>query len=129
MKFCLPLAPSRRWSTAFGPPASLHQRVHLISVFFVSCGATNARLRDELLNGEIFYTLGEAQVLIESWRRSYVRTAAWDTGRRLQKRSCCQAFIGNPVVSRGKPQLWVCSFVGYASLILEFLGTHRDKNL
>ena len=29
----------------------------------------NARLRDELLNGEIFYTLREAQVVIESWRR------------------------------------------------------------
>ena len=28
----------------------------------------NARLRDELLNGEIFCTLKEAQVLIESWR-------------------------------------------------------------
>ena len=26
----------------------------------------NARLRDELLNGEIFYTLREAQVVIES---------------------------------------------------------------
>ncbi len=31
----------------------------------------NARLRDEFLNGEIFYTLKEAQVLIESWRRHY----------------------------------------------------------
>ena len=31
----------------------------------------NARLRDELLNGEIFYTLHEAQVVIESWRRHY----------------------------------------------------------
>src|SRR5215203_2836357 len=31
----------------------------------------NARLRDELLNGEIFYTLREAQVVIESWRRRY----------------------------------------------------------
>ena len=30
-----------------------------------------AVLRDELLNGEIFYTLKEAQVLIESWRRHY----------------------------------------------------------
>ncbi len=29
------------------------------------------RLRDELLNGEIFYTLKEARVLIESWRRHY----------------------------------------------------------
>ena len=34
----------------------------------------NARLRDELLNGEIFYTLREAQIVIESWRRhSYGR--------------------------------------------------------
>ncbi len=31
----------------------------------------NARLRDELLDGEIFYTLQEAKVVIESWRRHY----------------------------------------------------------
>jgi transposase InsO family protein len=31
----------------------------------------NARLRDELLNGEIFYTLREAQIIIESWRHHY----------------------------------------------------------
>jgi putative transposase len=31
----------------------------------------NGKLRDELLNGEIFYTLKEAQVLIERWRRHY----------------------------------------------------------
>jgi transposase InsO family protein len=31
----------------------------------------NARFRDELLNGEIFYSLEEAQVIIESWRRHY----------------------------------------------------------
>ena len=31
----------------------------------------NGKLRDELLNGEIFYTLKEAQVLIERWRRKY----------------------------------------------------------
>ena len=30
----------------------------------------NARLRDELLDGEIFYSLREAQVVIESWRRT-----------------------------------------------------------
>lgn len=29
----------------------------------------NARLRDELLDGELFYTLREAQIVIESWRR------------------------------------------------------------
>ena len=31
----------------------------------------DARLRDELLDGEIFYSLREAQVVIESWRRHY----------------------------------------------------------
>ena len=34
----------------------------------------NARLRDELLNGEIFYSLREAQIVIESWRRHYTRS-------------------------------------------------------
>ena len=29
------------------------------------------KLRDELLNGEIFYTLQEARILIERWRRDY----------------------------------------------------------
>ena len=29
------------------------------------------QLRDELLNGEIFYTLKEANVLIQRWRRHY----------------------------------------------------------
>ena len=31
----------------------------------------NGSLRDELLNGEIFYSLAEARVLIEAWRRHY----------------------------------------------------------
>ena len=31
----------------------------------------NGKMRDELLNGEIFYSLKEAQVLIEMWRRHY----------------------------------------------------------
>jgi len=35
------------------------------------CESFNGRLRDELLNGEIFYSLKEAQVLIEQWRRHY----------------------------------------------------------
>ena len=35
------------------------------------CESFNARLRDELLNGEIFYSLAEAKVVIETWRRHY----------------------------------------------------------
>jgi putative transposase len=35
------------------------------------CESFNGRMRDELLNGEIFYTLKEAQVIIEYWRNHY----------------------------------------------------------
>ncbi len=35
------------------------------------CESFNGSLRNELLNGEIFYSLAEAQVLIEAWRRHY----------------------------------------------------------
>jgi len=35
------------------------------------CESFNARFRDELLNGEIFYSLKEAQIVIEEWRKHY----------------------------------------------------------
>ena len=35
------------------------------------CESFNSKLRDELLDGEIFYTLEEARVIIENWRRHY----------------------------------------------------------
>jgi len=35
------------------------------------CESFNSKLRDELLKGEIFYTLKEAQIVIERWRRHY----------------------------------------------------------
>ncbi|SIT15230.1 Integrase core domain-containing protein [Paracoccus saliphilus] len=35
------------------------------------CESFNAKIRDELLNGEIFYSLAEAKIVIESWRRHY----------------------------------------------------------
>jgi putative transposase len=35
------------------------------------CESFNSKLRDELLNGEIFYTLKEAKIIIENWRRHY----------------------------------------------------------
>ena len=59
----------RRWITAVGArtafiePGSPWENGYIESF--------NARLRDELLNGEIFYTLKEAQALIEAWRRHY----------------------------------------------------------
>jgi putative transposase len=35
------------------------------------CESFNSELRDELLDGEVFYSLAEAKVVIESWRRHY----------------------------------------------------------
>jgi len=35
------------------------------------CESFNGKLRDECLNGEIFYSLKEAQIVIESWRVEY----------------------------------------------------------
>jgi len=35
------------------------------------CESFNGKLRDELLNGEIFCSLKEAKILIEQWRRHY----------------------------------------------------------
>ncbi len=35
------------------------------------CESFNARFRDELLDGEVFYSLREAQILIEQWRKHY----------------------------------------------------------
>jgi putative transposase len=35
------------------------------------CESFRARFREELLNGEVFRSLREAQILIERWRRHY----------------------------------------------------------
>jgi transposase InsO family protein len=38
------------------------------------CESFNGKFRDERLNGEIFYTLREAHILIEQWRIHYNTT-------------------------------------------------------
>src|SRR4051812_1381458 len=53
--------------SAQGPPI-LHRAIPGRTA---SSRASMRRLRDELLDGEIFYTLREAQIVIESWRRHY----------------------------------------------------------
>ena len=35
------------------------------------CESFNGRFRDKLLNGEIFYNLHEAKIIIEQWRQHY----------------------------------------------------------
>ena len=49
----------------------------------------NGKLRDELLDREVFDTLHEARVLIEGWRKEYTTryglTVPWDTGLQPQR--------------------------------------------
>ncbi len=56
------------------------------------CESFNGKLRDELLIGEIFYTLKEARILIENWRQHYNRasdrTVHSATSRQRPKPSC-----------------------------------------
>jgi len=40
---------------------------------FYMPGEIPGKLRDEVLNGEIFYSLWEAQVFVERWRKEYNR--------------------------------------------------------
>jgi putative transposase len=71
------------------------------------CESFNSKLRDELLNGEIFYTLEEAKVVIEGGGATTirsVRTLPWATGR-LHRRSCCGR-LRNPDQLRRPPQPW-----------------------
>jgi putative transposase len=57
------------WITAVGAKTAYIERGSPWENGFVE--SFNARLRDELLDGEIFYSLQEAKVVIESWRRHY----------------------------------------------------------
>ena len=50
-------------NTAFNEPGSPWENGY--------CESFNSKLRDELLNSEIFYSLAEAKVIIEAWRRYY----------------------------------------------------------
>jgi hypothetical protein len=64
----------------------------------------NGKLRDELLNGEIFYTLKEAKVLIEQWRIHYNtirphQLARLPTAGTASCQSTCHACIGYATMS------------------------------
>ena len=55
----------------------------------------NGKPRDELLNGEIFYSLAEAAVLVEQWRREY---------NTVRPHSACGGFP--PAPEAIKPSPW-----------------------
>ena len=55
-------------ATSASPPCSSNQLRPHENGYIESF---NGKLRDELLNGEIFCTLKEAQILVANWRRLY----------------------------------------------------------
>ncbi len=61
--------PVRQWITAVGAETAFIEPGSPWENGY--CESFNARLRDELLNGEIFYTVNEARTVIEQWRRHY----------------------------------------------------------
>jgi len=54
-----------------------------------NCESFNVRFGDEMLNGKVFHSLREAQILIEQWRKHYrnAPTAHWAIARRRRKPS------------------------------------------
>jgi len=73
-------------STLFIEPASPWENGDIESL--------SGKLRDELLNGELFYTLKEAQILVAGWRRLYngLRPhSSLGNGRRRPRRSSSRA--------------------------------------
>jgi putative transposase len=59
----------RAWITAVGAKTAYIERGSPWENGYVE--SFNSKLRDELRDGEIFYTLKEAQIVIEGWRRHY----------------------------------------------------------
>jgi putative transposase len=53
------------------------------------CESFNSKLRDELLKGEIFYTLEEAKVIIEGWRRHYNPASQHPSGYVIEGKRVC----------------------------------------
>ena len=54
----------------------------------------NARLRDELLDGEIFYSLAEARIVVESWRRHYNRASEHPSVYAIELNKVCWFWSG-----------------------------------
>ena len=63
------------------------------------CESFNGKLRDECLNGEIFYSLKEAKIVIEMWRKEYntVRPHSALDYRPPAPAACSPAFLPKPV--------------------------------
>jgi len=64
----------------------------------------NARLRDELLDGKIFYSLAEARIVIESWRRYYNTVRPHGSlGYKPPAHEACVSYVAERSASQSGP--------------------------
>ena len=92
----------REWITAVGAKTAYIEPGSPSENGYVE--SFNARLRDELLDGEIFYTLREAQIVIESWRRHFNTIRPHEslaTSRRHPRCSCKDSRVAGCATSTG----------------------------
>jgi len=82
----------REWIAAVGARTAFIEKASPWENGYVE--SFNGKLRDELLNGEIFYSLAEARIMIEQWRRHYNRAR---THRSLRK----DCPISRPIQTNG----------------------------
>ncbi len=82
----------------------------------------NGKMRDELLAGEIFYSLKEAQVLIEMWRQDYNTISPHSS---LDYQPPAPAAV-LPMVSQNQqielPQTMVPTYRGRSQIMIRIFG-------
>jgi len=86
------------------------------------CESFNGKLRDDLLNGEIFYTLKEAQIMIEIWRQHYNKVRPHSSlGYRppAPETLVCARNVRHPLVGR---------IANNVEQLLDTIASHRGDN-
>jgi len=78
------------------------------------CEAFNGKLRDELLDWEIFYTLAEARILVEGWRQHYKTQRPHSAlgYRPLAPEARSWLPLARPQPSEGELAVHCCSIIG-----------------
>jgi hypothetical protein len=80
----------------------------------------NSKLRDELLNREIFYSLREAQIIIEGWRQHY---------NSIRPHSALRWTPPAPEVRLSTPQVWPAKTLAHHAPPNYHRPWHRDWEL
>jgi len=86
----------RIWIAALGEQTACLERGSLWENGY--CARANDKRRDERRNGEIFYSIKEAQAIVETWRRRY---------KTIRPGSALGYVPPVPEIVPGPPSLWL----------------------